>query len=159
MPHCPYLCKCQLLLRVQILYIQVFRSMHGLYCRAPITATELCHCHMQPCHCFKITNGLMVTSLRSLIPVLQLSSEGRLYLWCVWVVLYIIHSIIINLTMFKEIFNVWYVIVTIYQSLPFSMRLSKSSLVFVVKSVLEIQYLTEGPYRCTTVEVRSLHTP
>jgi hypothetical protein len=36
----------------------------------------------------------------------------------------------------------------IYQSLPFFMRLPKSSLVIVVESVLEIQYLIEGPYIC-----------
>ena len=34
----------------------------------------------------KITNGLMVTSLSSFLPVLQLSSEEWLHLWCVWVV-------------------------------------------------------------------------
>jgi hypothetical protein len=28
------------------------------------------------------------------------------------------------------------------------MRLSKGFLVFVVESVLEIQYFTDGPYRC-----------
>lgn len=38
---------------------------------SPITAIELCCC-------FKITNGLMVTSLISFIPVLQLSSKGSL---------------------------------------------------------------------------------
>jgi hypothetical protein len=36
-------------------------------------------------------------------------------------------------------------LIPVYQSLPFFMRLLKSSLVFVVESVLEIQDLTEGP--------------
>ena len=40
---------------------------------SPITAIELCSC-------FKMTNGLMVTSLISFLTVLQLSSEGQLYL-------------------------------------------------------------------------------
>jgi hypothetical protein len=39
----------------------------------PITAIELCSC-------FKIPIGLMVTSLSSFVLVLQLNSEGRLYL-------------------------------------------------------------------------------
>ena len=38
----------------------------------PITAIELCDC-------FKISNGLMVTSLSSFLPVLQLSSEDGMY--------------------------------------------------------------------------------
>ena len=77
---------------------------------SPITAIELCSC-------FKITNGVMVTSEQfPSCPAAQFRrtplSEGHLYLWCVWVGSYLIHSIIINLTILKEIFNVSFVIVT-----------------------------------------------
>jgi hypothetical protein len=57
-------------------------------------------------------------------PVLQLRSEGWLHLW---------QSRIINLTMLKDtVYSMSdFLLLPIYQSLPFFMRLSKSSLVFL----------------------------
>jgi hypothetical protein len=52
----------------------------------------------------------------------------------------------INLNMLKEIFNPWFVIAT---HPPITALLYEAfETGFVVESVLEIQYLTGGPYSC-----------